>query len=193
MNGLLVDTFWPNRLFIFCGRRLAGRFNSFTRLGFQTQHKYFSSLVSTVPTQILSNTMCQKNGLWRNRGKGTPARQDRADHRCTGSLGTIPGSSRSPHRLRRPQGPGRSPQHTARQLYDRARAPCLLPPWGSSSKNAPRGLPRTLPRGFASGLGATAQQGRFPPPAACLPPGGRAPSTQESSPDWKGQGLHMQR
>lgn len=32
MKGLLVDTFWPSRLLILWGRRLVGRFKSFTDL-----------------------------------------------------------------------------------------------------------------------------------------------------------------
>lgn len=46
MKGLLADTLWPSKLFIFCGRRLAGRFSSFTHLLFQREQKYFNYLVS---------------------------------------------------------------------------------------------------------------------------------------------------
>lgn len=61
MKGLLADTLCPSRLFIFCGRRLVGRFSSCTRLLFQTEQKDVNGLVSVVSADAAPNSTSQKN------------------------------------------------------------------------------------------------------------------------------------
>lgn len=61
MKGLLADTLWPSRLFIFCGRRLAGRLSSFTHLLFQKEQTYISGLGGLASAYTHANTMCWKD------------------------------------------------------------------------------------------------------------------------------------